>query len=157
MSMLKEVQAFLAKNPGSGSAEIVEAFSQYSARSIQRTVCRLYDLNRATRETVGNRYVYSADMPLDMAKGCASPAKVVVKQMPRQVVTHLIEKADHLMSRGLYRRAATMFMEAFEGAVHTEERDYCLRQRQRCLKKCAVDKKKPEEWCLAGKFCGGDM
>lgn len=54
MSMLKEVQAFLAKNPGSGSAEIVEAFSQYSARSIQRTVCRLYDLNRATRETVGN-------------------------------------------------------------------------------------------------------
>lgn len=160
MSMMREVQAYIAKNPESGSAEIVKAFSQYTARSIQRTVCRLYDLNRATRETVGNRYVYSAEMPVDKPKEREVSVRVTLPlagKLPRQTVITLIAKAESLMNRGLYRRAATTFMEAFEGSGHNEEREYCLRQRQRCLKKCATDNRKSEEWFLAGKFCGGDL
>ena len=65
-----------------------------------------------------------------------------------------MEKATELESKGLYQRAATMYMEAFRVSGIESERTALLVERQRCLglSKPAVT---TDDGCfLAGRFAG---
>ncbi|HHG0451020.1 TPA: hypothetical protein ACPSK6_005153, partial [Citrobacter freundii] len=67
----------------------------------------------------------------------------------------LMETAKGLESKGLFHRAATIYMEAFSASAIESERAAILAERQRCLglAKPAVI---AEDGCyLAGRFSGG--
>jgi len=146
MSLMKTLEAFIANNPGLTSREIAEAFADYSVDSVQRTVCRLHDFNFATREMHGNQYRY-------YVVGAAAGDRLHDSK-PKKDISPLFSKAKALMAKGMYRRAASVWFEAFRCSEGGAEREHCLKQRQRCLRNA----KQPTsqcDWYLAGKFTGG--
>ena len=50
MSLLKDIQIFIAANPGLTNKEIAASMPQYDVHAVQRGVCHLVKLNRATRQ-----------------------------------------------------------------------------------------------------------
>ena len=50
MSLLKDIQIFIATNPGLTNKEIAASMPQYDVHAVQRGVCHLVKLNRATSE-----------------------------------------------------------------------------------------------------------
>lgn len=146
MSLMKKLEAFIANNPGLTSREIAEAFASHSVESVQRTVCRLHDYNFAARVLDGNQYRYYAINSGDGDNGR--------NRSCNKTVTAYISQAKKLQDRGMYRRAATCWLEAFRLSEGGAEREHCLKQRQRCLRNA----KQPTsqcDWYLAGKFTGG--
>lgn len=150
MSLMGELGAFIAENPGLTSREIAEQFADYSVDSVQRAVCRLYDFNFATRELQGTQYRYYA---------VADSDRVLPSQHHKQTVDKgledLIQKAEALQAGGLYRRAATLWLEIFNRSRITTLRERSLKQRQRCLRNAKLTTKTDSQWFLAGKFAGG--
>lgn len=148
MSLMKKLEAFIADNPGLTSREIAEAFASHSVDSVQRTVCRLYDFNFATREMHGNQYRY-------YVVGTAAGDRLH-ESKPKKDTSPLFSKAKDLMAKGMYRRAASVWFEAFRCSEGGAEREHCLKQRQRCLRN-AKQTTTQCDWYLAGKFNGGDQ
>lgn len=146
MSLMKKLEVFIADNPGLTSREIAEAFASHSVDSVQRTVCRLHDFHFATRVMQGNQYRY-------YVVGAESGDRLH-ESKPKKDTSPLFSKAKALMAKGMYRRAASVWFEAFRCSEGGAEREHCLKQRQRCLRNA----KQPTsqcEWYLAGKFTGG--
>lgn len=146
MSLMKTLEIFIADNPGLSSREIADSFTDYSTESVQRTVCRLYDFNFTTRELVGSQYRYYA---VNSAAGCGQPVLHVDTG-----VSEIVKKAKALHDKGLYRRAASLWFEAFQRSEVVTERDRCLKERLRCLRQAKYVFKPQSQWFLAGKFSG---
>jgi hypothetical protein len=66
----------------------------------------------------------------------------------------MIDQAKELQNRGLYRRAATLWLEAFQRSQILTERERCLKERQRCLRKAVSTSKADGSWFLAGRYAG---
>lgn len=147
MSLMKTLEMFIADNPGLTSREIAEAFADYSVDAVQRAVCRLHEHNFTTREWKGNQFCYYA---LATSAGAGRREPPVDK-----AVVALVDKAKGLQERGLFRRAATVWMQAFQRSEVVTERERCLKERQRCLRKAVSDTKAGNSWFLAGRFIGG--
>ena len=146
MSLLKTIQMFVAQNPGLANKQIAAALTEYDIQSVQRAVCRLVDTKRATRKHAGKCYRYYAEPPADCHFEVFEPTPEVCV---------LMETAKDLESKGLFHRAATIYMEAFSASAIESEREAILAERQRCLglAKPAVIS---EDGCyLAGRFSGG--
>lgn len=146
MSLLKTIQMFVAQNPGLTNKQIAAALTEYDIQSVQRAVCRLVDTKRATRKHAGKCYRYYAEPPADCHFEVFEPTPEV---------SALMETAKCLESKGLFHRAATIYMEAFSASAIESERAAILAERQRCLglAKPAVIS---EDGCyLAGRFSGG--
>lgn len=146
MSLMKTLEMFIADNPGLTSREIAEAFADYSVDAVQRTVCRLHEYNFTTREWKGNQFRYYA-LPTSTGAGRREPPV-------DKAVSSLVEKAKALQERGLFRRAATVWMQAFQRSEVVTERERCLKERQRCLRKAVSDTKSGNSWFLAGRYAG---
>lgn len=71
-----------------------------------------------------------------------------------QVILCLTRQAEELESRGLYRRAATVWMEAFRESHSQPERNNFLARRERCLRKSSKRAASGEEWYLSGNYVG---
>lgn len=56
MSLLKDIQIFIAENPGLTNKQIAASMPQYDVHAVQRGVCHLVKLNRATRQHNGKCY-----------------------------------------------------------------------------------------------------
>ena len=146
MSLLKTIQMFVAQNPGLTNKQIAAALTEYDIQSVQRAVCRLVDTKRATRKHAGKCYRYYAEPPADCHFEVFEPTPEV---------SALMETAKCLESKGLFHRAATIYMHAFSVSAIESERAAILAERQRCLglAKPAVIS---EDGCyLAGRFSGG--
>ena len=63
-------------------------------------------------------------------------------------------QAEELESRGLYRRAATVWMAAFRESHSQPERNNFLARRERCLRKSSKRAASGEEWYLSGNYVG---
>ena len=147
MSLMKTLEMFIADNPGLTSREIADAFANYSIDSVQRTVCRLHDFNFTTRELVGSQYRYYA---VNASAGCGQPIQRVDTG-----AADLMKNAKALQEKGLYRRAASLWFEAFQCSDLITERERCLKERQRCLRQATSTVKPEGQWFLAGQFNGG--
>lgn len=146
MSLMKTLENFIAANPGLTSREIAEKFADYNIDSVQRTVCRLYDLNFLTREFKGKDCRYYA-VNEDAATNTG-------KQPVDKGLNEKVKHAEELQERGMYRRAASLWMEIFKSSQVMTLRERSLKQRQLCLRK--AKQAKPESgWYLAGQFNGG--
>ncbi|EBS4304331.1 hypothetical protein ACE63J_000653 [Salmonella enterica subsp. enterica] len=146
MSLLKTIQMFVAQNPGLTNKQIAAALTEYDIQSVQRAVCRLVDTKRATRKHAGKCYRYYAEPPADCHFEVFEPTPEV---------SALMETAKCLESKGLFHRAATIYIQAFSASAIESERAAILAERQRCLglAKPAVIS---EDGCyLAGRFSGG--
>ncbi|MEA0229417.1 PerC family transcriptional regulator, partial [Escherichia coli] len=71
-----------------------------------------------------------------------------------RVILCLTRQAEELESRGLYRRAATVWMAAFRESHSQPERNNFLTRRERCLRKSSKRAASGEEWYLSGNYVG---
>lgn len=134
MSILKTVQMFIAMNPGSTTRDIIEGLTQFS-------------------QTDSNS-PFAACMVLGWQRVNATGDNSVTTRNRQQIATSKCLN-QLLKSKGLFHRAATIYMEAFSVSAIESERAAILAERQRCLglAKPAVI---TEDGCyLAGRFSGG--
>lgn len=122
MSFLKTIQLFVANNPGLTNKQIAAALPEYALHSVQRAVCRLVMLNRAERKGVRPNFRYYAQAPTGpigpiIPRAPIEKAEVIPEPKqetaPNPAVIAMMDKAKELSVKGLYLRAATVLMEAF--------------------------------------------
>ncbi|MHA1180933.1 hypothetical protein [Enterobacter ludwigii] len=160
MSFLKTIQLFVANNPGLTNKEIAAALPEYELHSVQRAVCRLVMLNRAERKGERHNFRYYAKAPVGpigpivprypVQKAEKSPES---KQevAPNPAVLAMMDKAQDLFDKGLFMRAATVLMDAFNRSKNEEMREKIMAERQRCLSMVQRAKPSGDGWCLAGR------
>lgn len=73
-----------------------------------------------------------------------------------RVISRLTRQAEELESRGLYRRAATVWMEAFCESHSQTERNNFLQRRERCLRKSKRIVVSADGWYLPGNYVGAE-
>lgn len=71
-----------------------------------------------------------------------------------RVILCLTRQAEELESRGLYRRAATVWMAAFRESHSQPERNNFLARREQCLRKSSKRAVSGDEWYLSGNYVG---
>lgn len=160
MSFLKTIQLFVANNPGLTNKEIAAALPEYELHSVQRAVCRLAMLGRAERRGERPTFRYYAKAPIGPI-GPIVPRYPVEKSevmpepkqesAPNPAVVAMMEKAKELSDKGLFLRAATVLMDAFNRSKSEEMREKILDERQRCLSMVQRAKPCSDGWCLAGR------
>lgn len=160
MSFLKTIQLFVANNPGLTNKEIAAALPDYELHSVQRAVCRLAMLGRAERrgERPTFRYYAKAPVgpigpivpryPVEKAEVMPEPKQ---ESAPNPAVVEMMEKAKELSDKGLFLRAATVLMDAFNRSKNEDMREKILDERQRCLNMVQRAKPSGDGWCLAGR------
>lgn len=160
MSFLKTIQLFVANNPGLTNKEIAAALPEYELHSVQRAVCRLAMLGRAERRGERPTFRYYAKAPIGpigpiVPRYPVEKAEVMPEpkqeSAPNPAVVAMMEKAKELFDKGLFLRAATVLMDAFNRSKSEEMREKILEERQRCLS--MVQRAKPcgDGWCLTGR------
>ncbi|ENZ9958756.1 PerC family transcriptional regulator [Salmonella enterica] len=158
MSLLADVQAFIGLNPGLTSNEIADAFPEYDRLLVQRSASKLYRCRRVKRELHGKVFRYYA------GKGEAVILTLRQKK-PRavsrytgsgdpKVIATLVSRAEALEAKGLFNRAATVWMKAFDESPLINEREAFSRRRQKCLDSCKKPVRPGEQIYLAGRFVG---
>lgn len=160
MSFLKTIQLFVANNPGLTNKQIAAALPEYELHSVQRAVCRLVMLNRAERKGVRPNFRYYAQAPTG-AIGPITPRAPIEKAevipepkqetVPNPAVIAMMDKAQELFDKGLFLRAATVLMEAFNRSKTEAMREKILAERQRCLSMVVKAKPQVDGWYLAGR------
>ncbi|HDR2537638.1 TPA: hypothetical protein QCI11_002969 [Enterobacter ludwigii] len=160
MSFLKTIQLFVANNPGLTNKEIAAALPEYELHSVQRAVCRLAMMGRAERRGERPTFRYYAKPP-EGPIGPIVPRYPVEKTevmletkletAPNPAVVAMMEKAKELFEKGLFLRAATVLMDAFNRSKNEEMREEIMAERQRCLRMVQRAKPSGDGWCLAGR------
>lgn len=160
MSFLKTIQLFVANNPGLTNKQIAAALPEYELHSVQRAVCRLVMLNRAERKGERPNFRYYAKepvgpigpivprYPVEKAEVMPEPKQ---ESAPNPAVIAMMNKAQELFDKGLFLRAATVLMEAFNRSKNETMREKILAERQRCLSMVVKAKPHVDGWCLAGR------
>ncbi|SAE63812.1 hypothetical protein [Enterobacter kobei] len=160
MSFLKTIQLFVANNPGLTNKEIAAALPEYALHSVQRAVCRLVMLNRAERKGVRPNFRYYAKAPVGpigpiVPRYPVEKAEVMPEPKqetaPNPAVVAMMEKAKELFDKGLFLRAATVLMDAFNRSKSEDVREKIMEERQRCLNMVQRAKPSGDGWCLAGR------
>lgn len=160
MSFLKTIQLFVSNNPGLTNKEIAAALPEYALHSVQRAVCRLVMLNRAERKGVRPNFRYYAKAPVGpigpiVPRYPVEKAEVMPEpkqeSAPNPAVVAMMEKAKELFDKGLFLRAATVLMDAFNRSKSEEMREKIMEERQRCLNMVQRAKPSGDGWCLAGR------
>lgn len=160
MSLLKNIQLFIANNPGLTNKQLAASMPQFDVHAVQRGVCHLVKLNRATRKHNGKCYQYFAKPPSGEVGEVISRVKIDRAQSATDVemdsvvnpaVAALMLKAQGLTEKGLFQRAATVLMEAFNRSKNENVREKILLERQKCLGKVKKPKAATDVWLLAGR------
>ncbi|MDZ8790257.1 PerC family transcriptional regulator [Escherichia coli] len=124
MSLLNEVQKFIEAHPGCTSGDIADAFAGYSRQRVLQSASKLRQSGRVAHRCEGDTR----------------------RHFPRQ--------AEELESKGLYRRAATVWMAAFRESHSQPERNNFLARREQCLRKSSKRAVSGDEWYLSGNYVG---
>ncbi|HHY3008848.1 TPA: PerC family transcriptional regulator [Enterobacter ludwigii] len=160
MSLMKHIQLFISNNPGLTNKEIAASMPEFHVHAVQRAVCHLVNLKRATRKHNGKCYEYFAEPPEGEVGEVVSRVKVDralnvrtgEKENPSNPeILSLQRKAKNLFEKGLYQRAATVLIEAFKLCETDSMRERILKERQRCLSRVRRIKSPGDGWCLAGR------
>ncbi len=145
MSLLNEVQKFIEAHPGCTSGDIADAFAGYSRQRVLQSASKLRQSGRVAHRCEGDtrrhfpRLTERAQEPEPQPVRETRPVRnfYVGTNDPR-VILCLTRQAEELESRGLYRRAATVWMAAFRESYSQPERNNFLARRERCLRKSSM-------------------
>ncbi|EIB5772290.1 TPA: PerC family transcriptional regulator [Escherichia coli] len=161
MSLLNEVQKFIEAHPGCTSGDIADAFAGYSRQRVLQSASKLRQSGRVAHRCEGDtrrhfpRLTERAQEPKPQPVRETRPVRnfYVGTNDPR-VILCLTRQAEELESRGLFRRAATVWMEAFRESHSQPERNNFLAHRERCLRQSSKRSASGEEWHLSGNYVG---
>lgn len=161
MSLLNDVQKFIEAHPGCTSGDIADAFAGYSRQRVLQSASKLRQSGRVAHRCEGDtrrhfpRLTERAQEPEPQPVRETRPVRnfYVGTNDPR-VILCLTRQAEELESRGLYRRAATVWMAAFRESHSQPERNNFLARRERCLRKSSKRAASGEEWYLSGNYVG---
>ncbi|EGI2391878.1 PerC family transcriptional regulator [Escherichia coli] len=145
MSLLNDVQKFIEAHPGCTSGDIADAFAGYSRQRVLQSASKLRQSGRVAHRCEGDthrhfpRLTERAQDPEPQPVRETRPVRnfYVGTNDPR-VILCLTRQAEELESRGLYRRAATVWMAAFRESHSQPERNNFLARRERCLRKSSM-------------------
>ncbi|MDJ6850320.1 PerC family transcriptional regulator [Salmonella enterica] len=158
MSLLAKVQAFIGLNPGLTSNEIADAFPEYDRLLVQRSASKLYRCKRVNRRLHGKVFRYYAGKDeaviLTLRQKKPRAASRYTGSGDPKVIATLVSDAEKLESRGLFRRAATVWMQAFDESLLIGEREAFTRRCQKCIERCRKPVRPGEQIYLAGRFVG---
>ncbi|HDD9615535.1 TPA: helix-turn-helix domain-containing protein [Escherichia coli] len=148
-------------HPGCTSGDIADAFAGYSRQRVLQSASKLRQSGRVAHRCEGDtrrhfpRLTERAQEPEPQPVRETRPVRnfYVGTNDPR-VILCLTRQAEELESRGLYRRAATVWMAAFRESHSQPERNNFLARRERCLRKSSKRAASGEEWYLSGNYVG---
>ena len=160
---MADVRNFIEENPGCTSSDIANAFEGYPRRCVLQTASKLRQSGRVAHRCEGDtrrhfpRQVEISQAPEPLPVRETRPVRnfYVGTNDPR-VILRLTCKAEELESKGLYRRAATVWMEAFCESHSQPERNKFLQRRERCLRKSKKFVAACEGWYLSGNYVGAE-
>ncbi|TQO08091.1 UNVERIFIED_ORG: PerC transcriptional activator [Citrobacter freundii] len=153
MSLMADVQKFIEENPGCTSSDIANAFEGYPRRCVLQTASKLRQSGRVAHRYEGETHRHyalheeptAATKPVrDCYTGTNDP----------RVILRMTRKAEELESKGLYRRAATVWMEVFCECHSPQDRNKFLQCRERCLRKSKKFVASGDGWYLSGNYVG---
>lgn len=161
MSLLNDVQKFIEAHPGCTSGDIADAFAGYSRQRVLQSASKLRQSGRVAHRCEGDtrrhfpRLTERAQEPEPQPVRETRPVRnfYVGTNDPR-VILCLTRQAEELESRGLYRRAATVWMAAFRESHSQPERNNFLARREQCLRKSSKRAVSSDEWYLSGNYVG---
>lgn len=159
MSLLNEVQKFIEAHPGCTSGDIADAFAGYSRQRVLQSASKLRQSGRVAHRCEGDtrrhfpRLTERAQEPEPQPVRETRPVRnfYVGTNDPR-VILCLTRQAEELESRGLYRRAATVWMAAFRESHSQPERNNFLARRE-CsggASSCAGEKRRHHDKAWRG-------
>lgn len=161
MSLLNDVQKFIEAHPGCTSGDIADAFAGYSRQRVLQSASKLRQSGRVAHRCEGDtrrhfsRLTERAQEPEPQPVCETRPVrKFYVGTNAPRVILCLTRQAEELESRGLYRRAATVWMAAFRESHSQPERNNFLARRERCLRKSSKRAVPGDEWYLSGNYVG---
>ncbi|EJJ3922254.1 PerC family transcriptional regulator [Salmonella enterica] len=158
MSLLANVQTFIGLNPGLTSNEIADAFPEYDRLLVQRSASKLYRCRRVKRELHGKVFRYYAGkgeaVILTLRQKKPRAASRYTGSGDPKVIAALVSRAEALEAKGLFNRAAKVWMEAFDESLLINEREALSKRRQKCFESCKKPVRPGEQIYLAGRFVG---
>lgn len=158
MSLLANVQTFIGLNPGLTSNEIADAFPEYKRSDVQRAASYLHKHGRVTRHKGRGLARYFASerdvMNVKPRQTKTSTASRYTGSGDPKVIAALVSRAEALEAKGLFNRAAKVWMEAFDESLLISEREALSKRRQKCFESCKKPVRPGEQIYLAGRFVG---
>ena len=159
MSLLNDVQKFIEAHPGCTSGDIADAFAGYSRQRVLQSASKLRQSGRVahccegkTRRHFPHQAEISQEEKLQPVLETIPVRNFYVGTNDPRVILCLTRQAEELESRGLYRRAATVWMAAFRESHSQPERNNFLARRERCLRKSRKRAVAGDEWYLSGNY-----
>lgn len=119
MSQIFEIVQSLSGHPVSAARDLIEALPHINENSIGGALIRMYNQGMLERHKVGRNWVYYVDEPLTAAE---------LKKL-----TELENLARELEAKHLWRRAATVWLEAYDTASNQTSRNRYAKCRAHCL------------------------
>lgn len=119
MSAFSEVLEYIRANGECTSIEVCCGLSNLDIRTVQRALERLVAIGQMKRKPYGRMFLYFTD------------AEMTPSETGRPV--ELAQQALDLEARGLMRRAATVWLEAFDCAQTPQARACYAQRRAKCL------------------------
>ncbi|EJP5184192.1 PerC family transcriptional regulator [Salmonella enterica] len=158
MSLLADVQAFIEINPGLTTREIANALPEYDRFLVQRAASYLHKHGRVTRHKGRGLARYFASerdvMNVKPRQTKTSTASRYTGSGDPKLIAALVSRAEALEAKGLFNRAAKVWMEAFDESLLISEREALSKRRQKCLDSCKKPVRPGEQIYLAGRFVG---
>ncbi|EHR8986906.1 PerC family transcriptional regulator [Escherichia coli] len=157
MSLMGDIEEFIKNNPGCSFIEITSAFSDFPKKIVMITASELrrkervfFRLNRGVIRHYPRNKEYTPKK---------KNRKVSEKQSRNPDVVKLSIKAEELEDKGFFRRAATVWLQAYDKGETREEKDYFMARRARCVRKSTrgCTNTSGGDWPLSGHYAGGEL
>jgi len=154
VSIESEVLQFALDNPGCSTRQVANVLTHTSFRTISRCLFRFHNEGKLKREVHNDTtivyYPCEEFVKTDAAAAAATYADTV------RTLTDLENYAIQLEGKGLYLRAATVWLNAFDLSPANKDRERYVKRRASCLKqakkRCVTD-----ACLLAGHYIGEEQ
>ena len=153
MSIESEILQFALDNPGCSTRQVANALTHSSFRTISRCLFRFHDEGKLKREVHNDTtIVYYPCEEFVKAEAAAAESYAGTVRSVIDLENHAIQ----LEEKGLYLRAATVWLNAFDLAPENKDRERYVKRRASCLKqakkRCVTD-----AFLLAGHYIGEEQ
>ncbi|WP_313020746.1 PerC family transcriptional regulator [Atlantibacter hermannii] len=147
MSIASKVLQYVIENPGCNYRDIAKAMPGTNTSTINRCLGRFYEEGKLRRDFQESTLTYYPSNQT-MAE--------TLSEEDLRTLTGLENRAQQLEAQGLYFRAASVWLKAFDMAISSTDRNRYVSRRALCLRH-AGNFMTPDGRCyLAGRYVGED-